>query len=213
MNWQGRIKITQRNIKSGNYKELSRLIIRRLFINFVMRPPGFLMAFIILPVFYIVEPFKKIRIAIILSDRIGHFALNTELFLRRRQSQSYVEDKNIFEIFILKQGLIANKQLLTMYKRKILILENQIFYWIYALIDWIFTKTRFHFDLPMADNEDYEFKNTQTSLSFTQTEENFGRKELKTIGINPDHDWFVCIHSRDSTYLDVSYPNKDWNYQ
>lgn len=48
-------------------------------------------------------------------------------------------------------------------------------------------------------------------LFFTPDEEKKGRKGLKDLGI-PDGSPFVCIHNRDSAYLDKVYPQRDWSY-
>jgi putative glycosyltransferase (TIGR04372 family) len=212
MNWQGRKDFLTKKLKGGDYKGLNRLILRRLFINLILRPIGVPVALIILPAFYLIEPFKKFRVTVLLSERIGHLALNTELFQRRKQLTSEIQDDNLLEIFIAKQGKVANRQLLTMYQRDLCILEHQIYYWIYASIEWVFTRTRFHFELTMSDNEDFEFSNTNTSLHFTEDEETKGRELLNSMGIDNNVDWFVCIHSRDNRYLSTHFPEKNWSY-
>ena len=99
MNWQGRKDFLTKKLKGGDYKGLNRLILRRLFINLILRPIGVPVALIILPAFYLIEPFKKFRVTVLLSERIGHLALNTELFQRRKQLTSEIQDDNLLEIF------------------------------------------------------------------------------------------------------------------
>jgi len=48
-------------------------------------------------------------------------------------------------------------------------------------------------------------------LFFTPEEEDEGRKGLNKLGI-PEGTPFVCIHNRDSAYLDEVYPQRDWSY-
>ena len=60
MNWQRRKEIFFRKMKSGDYKELKRLILRRLFINLILWPVGVPVSVIFLPLLYLIEPFKKI---------------------------------------------------------------------------------------------------------------------------------------------------------
>jgi len=211
MDWQGRKKVFIKKLKRKDYSELRRLIKRRLVINFILRPIGFPFVLVLIPFLYMIEPFKKIRIAVISSDRIGHLALNTELFLRRRQfNRSDLPD--VTNIFLLKEGKAANRQLVKMFKRNLFILESNSLFLLYMSIDWALCRTRFTFGLPMEDNEDYEFKNTDTSLLLIEEEEEKGRRLLKEMGVDPQNDWFVCIHSRDGAYLSKQNAKVNWKY-
>ena len=62
------------------------------------------------------------------------------------------------------------------------------------------------------DTENYEFKNAKTSLVLTEEEIKKGDRLLKGMGIDPQKDWFVCIHSRDGAYLEKHFPNVNWNH-
>ena len=56
-------------------------------------------------------------------------------------------------------------------------------------------------------------QNTIPNISFTKEEEAYGFKLINKLGI-PNGRQFVCIHNRDSTYLDSTnpYPDVDWSY-
>ncbi len=211
MDWKGRKEVFKKKLKQRDYRDLLRLIKRRLYINFVLRPAGLPFAAVLIPLLYIVEPFRKIRIAVVPSDRIGHLALNTELFLRRRQLDRS-DLPNVTNIFLLKEGMAANRQLVTMFRRNLFILESRALFLLYVAIDWALCRTRFTFDLPMKDNEDYEFRHTGTSLIFTDDEEKRGERLLKEMGVDLRRDWFVCIHSRDGAYLAKQKPGVSWGY-
>jgi len=211
MDWKSRKTLFIKKLQRKDYADLKRLVSRRFFINFVMRPIGIIPALILIPLLYLIEPFLKFRFAIIPSDRIGHLALNTEIFLRRKQLNPEDHSK-VKRIFILNQGKAANQQLLKMFKRKLFILENQWAYWTYAVMAWVFNKTKFIFELPLTDTEYYEFINAKTTLVLTEEEVKKGDTVLKKMGIDPQKDWFVCIHSRDGDYLKNHFPNVNWSY-
>ncbi len=48
-------------------------------------------------------------------------------------------------------------------------------------------------------------------LFFTKEEEVRGQRALEDLGI-PQGSPFVCFHSRDSAYLNILYPDRDWSY-
>lgn len=211
MNWQGRKKVLVKKLRDRDYADLFRLIKRRLFINFLLRPIGIPFALLLMPLLYGFKFFKPFLVTVLHSDRIGHLALNTELFLRRKQL-GRMDCSHATPIFLLKYGRTANHQLLTMFKRNLVILEKPGLFWLYMSIDWILNRTGFTFALPMEDNEDYEFKKAETSLILTKEENKKGGQLLKEIGVDLDKDWFVCIHSRDGAYLAKQNPGVNWKY-
>ena len=62
-------------------------------------------------------------------------------------------------------------------------------------------------------NFNWALQNTIPNISFTKEEEAYGFKLINKLGI-PNDCKFVCIHNRDSAYLDSTnpYPNVDWGY-
>lgn len=55
------------------------------------------------------------------------------------------------------------------------------------------------------------FNRTTPHLQFTEKEESLGRERLRNIGV-PEGALFVCIYSRDSTYLSSAIPSGNWRY-
>lgn len=51
------------------------------------------------------------------------------------------------------------------------------------------------------------FVNTEPSLEFTEEEERLGKHALLDLGLPPDAEW-VCIHNRDSAYLDKTFQGR-----
>jgi len=142
------------------------------------------------------------------SYRIGHLAANTEMYLRLRQLGRIPDDKTY--IFVSGENP-ANRQLLEMYKKHLTIIENQILfeflmqYGPRVLNHWINTYTLY------KSTEYEEFTTTDTTIQFTPEEEERGRSELSSMGIGK-YDWFVCVFSRDSEYLNVHTVGADWSY-
>ena len=168
-----------------------------------------LLGFIILLFLYIIKPFKFVKLLPIIHSRIGHLALNTDLFLRRLQLKRR-EKERIFYLGV--SGKPANQQLLIMFKRKLPIIQNHHVNRMLNIPP--LNKSPFYEPLPCMTNEYYEFNNTEPNLYFTASEEKKGKKLLKKMGID-DNSWFICFHSRDSAYLDKEHSSLDkekWRY-
>lgn len=162
--------------------------------------------FVISPL-YLISIFKKIKIGCLHYDRIGHLALNTDLFLRRQQ----IYGKDTKALYVFLSGKPCNRQLLEMFKSHLFILESAFAVRIYNMCLPLLKRTRFFQPLPMNSNEYYEFNNADPSLFFTKEEEAKGKMFLESIGIEED-DWFVCLFARDNAYLNSIYPDRDWSY-
>lgn len=168
------------------------------------------LGFMVAPDLYIKKHFKSIKLCRIISHRIGHLAANTDLFLRRLQLKKI--DNKILYIGIASSKT-ANKQLLKMFQRKMPIIENELAYQIVEKMCSNPDLKKFSpfEELPFNSNEYYEFNNTKPNLSFTDSEEEEGRKLLKRMGID-ENSWFVCFHSRDPAYLSKTYGRERVRY-
>ncbi len=139
------------------------------------------------------------------TSRIGHLALNTELFLRR-QSRGMVEGE-LFRITDHFSGeKIANEQLYKMIKRRAVIHEV-------TLIEYEALVAQGNDDCGMlfsGSNEFWEFNNIEPQLSFTDEELEVGQQLLNLMGIykNP----YVCIHDRSSHYLESKFPQENFSH-
>jgi putative glycosyltransferase (TIGR04372 family) len=173
-----------------------------------MTPFGFFFAILI----RIIQPWIVIRIDILVSDRLGHFAANTELYLCERDAGYNVNGNKYYDIWY-HNWPISNKQLATMWGRILNIWPSILMY----STDKISRK------LPYADNHiipankqlDRDVYNlldqTEAHLKFTKEEEQLGRQGLVNIGIQKDKE-FICLNVRDSSYLDKALPWKQWDY-
>jgi len=157
-------------------------------------------------VMFFVNIFRPVKIAFLTSTRIGHLALDTDLFLRRKKL-GLIDSKQL-TVFVSETNR-SNLTLLTMWRRIIPILDN------YFLRHFLEPLNKFHSryvqDLKMKSNEYYEFNNASSSLVFTDEEIQFGDSVLSKMGIKSD-DWFVCVFARDSAYLKDIMPSNNFTY-
>lgn len=153
---------------------------------------------------YLLRPFIKLKIGWLRYDRIGNLAVNTELFLRQRA----LRDDGARRVFL--SGTPCNRQLLTMIGRRLTVVESPTLAKAYEICRGLLDATPFHERLAFRFTEFDLFDGTP-ALSFTDEEEAAGQAALRAMGIGPS-DWFVCLHNRDSAYLDESQPGGKWGY-
>ena len=165
------------------------------------------MGCVVIAVLFCLKPFCSIKIGNIYFHRLGHLALNTDLFLRRLQSGE-IPDKH-FYIFI--SGKPCNQQLLKMFKIHLRIVENDFLFKMWQICMPLFQKTAFFQDLPMRSNEYPVYQDSHKVLTFTPEEELRGQSYLRKLGIG-EKDWFVSLFVRDNAYLSTMFPEKDWRY-
>ncbi len=157
--------------------------------------------FPVLPFLYCLEPFRKIRFGLMYTQRIGHLAGNSETFIRRNQING-VDPKTVY---IFAGWDPANRQLFEMYKRLLPVYESL---WLTRILfSWrpLLARTRFFEPLDWSNKNFEEFSLGHATLTFTQEEEALGRAKLAEMGIGKN-DWFVCLHVRDSAYLQAWRP-------
>lgn len=197
-----------KEIREGGFPVLLRKA--RWLANDLLRPAADLVALILVLVIRALRPLVVIRIGALASNRIGHYAFDTELYLCQRDAG--LTPRRAVDIFY-NAAPVCNQQLRRMWERTLRV-------WPYvAVLD------RMNRRLPGGQAHQVVRRSwesysqdmhrlialTQPHLRFTPEEERLGRELLRQMGI-PEGDSYVCFHARDSAYLDVSYPGKDWRY-
>ena len=121
-----------------------------------------------------------------------------------------VEVPKDFWIFLSREP--ANRQLMNMIKRRVVVIEHPLAWWIYdMMLKRYVVQSRFQPFIP-GDLNDYSvWTGVPPQLTFTAEEEAKGLQLLKRIGIEPGIP-FVCFHARDSVYLGHALPGQDLNY-
>ena len=159
---------------------------------------------------YIINPLLRVQFVKIRDDRIGHLAANTEVFLRRLE-MGILEKKGILYIGIASTKP-CNKQLLKMFKRKMVIIQLPKLLSEVTFSEKSFLiKSGFGRHLPMNSNEYSEFSYGKPALKFTSAEEKKGKELLEKMGIT-NKDWFICFHARDPKYLAKRFSSIDYSY-
>lgn len=154
----------------------------------------------VLPALYLIEPFYRIRLGTMYTQRFGHLAINAETFLRKLKFNG-APSRTWFFFFGYDP---ANRQLCNMWKRRkgfpVTFVESR--WGARLMFAWrpILKRTRF-WEACRTDHCQYRlFAETDPILSFTDEEEEKGREALAGMNIGED-DWFVCFHARDQAYF------------
>ncbi len=163
-------------------------------------------------------PFVKIRLIRLCSNRIGHYALNTELLLCYLDHIKS-DEKNVKYFFYLLDAPICNAQLHLMWKRVIPILPfAKIVSQVNDALLFIFgdrykndALKKFEVSEGAVDQFGMLKKIERPCLSFLENEVFEAKRMMRQLGI-PDNARFVCLVVRDSAYLNNYYPKLDWSY-
>ena len=158
-----------------------------------------------------IRPIKLIRFGSLRSNRVGQFAINTELYLSAREIG--LGKRNTLDLFWCPEP-ISNYQLKKMWGRCLKIYRFVKYLdRINRMIPW---GTTHSVTMPegykfIARDTDGLLTLTKPHISFTKQETLKGIDSIKRIGIEGDSP-YVCFLGRDSTYLNTIEPNKDWDY-
>ena len=141
-----------------------------------------------------IKPFVVLRFGTLISDRIGHFCANTELYYLEKKELNFTKRHRDF--FSLRYP-VCNKQLLRMWGRKL------NFYDFLRDIDMVNQMIPGGEDHTIRLPSDRDMKNllggTKPQLYFSQQELERGKEFLKSVGVEDGK--FVCFHTRDSLYI------------
>ena len=109
-------------LKKGDPK----IILRKVFtiIKMLSSIPFFVLGIFVLLILYLIRPYYLVRFTDLPSNRIGHFAANTELYCCERELGLYTPSQPNLDIFFLHD--IANNYLAKMWKRKLNFLSSYI---------------------------------------------------------------------------------------
>ena len=154
------------------------------------------------------KPWKLVRFSHLNSDRIGHFALNTEFYLCERDAGMH--PSNALDIFYNVKP-VANQQLKLMWDRVLNVRPwaRHIYH-----LNSLLPGGQPHI-VPIRTIEDPHglLERFPCHLSFTPAENQRGKDGLPAMGLDAATP-FVCLHVRDSAYLDRIRPQAKgfWNY-
>ena len=157
----------------------------------------------------LLRPLVLIRFGGLRSDRIGHFAPETELYLCERDAGMY--GKRTVDVFYYTSR-VCNRQLAKMWSRTIFV--TRFARWPDALNRLVPGGEKNVVPRRTRDGI-YDIyglaMHTLPHLTFNYQEENLGREALGQMGI-PEGTPFICFAARDSAYLKPKYPRDDLHY-
>jgi putative glycosyltransferase (TIGR04372 family) len=177
--------------------------------NFILISPVFILI-------KIISPFYLIRWHEIPSERIGHLAMESELYLCEKNLKLNIPNKPFLDIFFPGKK-ISNNFLLKMYSRKFLILPRFIVAPL-CRMSREFSKILNVKDLHEIGNNkfgSYDSLNlldqNPAFLKFTNQEIIYGDKILNKLKINTKKK-IVLLIIRDNSYLNKEFPKSDFSY-
>ena len=156
-----------------------------------------------------IRPFVRLRFGTMRSKRIGHFAKDTEAYLYTRDREK--QDRHNIDIIGCPEP-VCNRQLKTMWARTLCITPGaRLWSFLDRVCRWWTRGDVHHANLTPWSTNRRVCLTTEPYLSFTNQEEQRGRKLLEQLGIPADAHW-ICIHNRDSAYLDNALDGRCWTY-
>ena len=156
----------------------------------------------------VLRPFVVIRFGALNAGRIGELAIRPEIFLCKRDKRSFRE-KQVDVIGCAYP--ISNTYLKTMFGTLLPITPGA---WLWRLFDkscQFWTRTNIHHADLLSQFSDYHLiLESAPHLTFAPKEVSMGQDLLYRLGIPAGSKW-ICLHNRDSKYLDVKLSGQ-WSY-
>jgi len=202
-------------VRRGGLKAIIRKagVLFRIVLPFLlMMPFGLLVTLAI----RIMSPFITIRFYSLHSNRVGHYAINTELHISDIGSGAF--PGRSVHVFYYEQS-ICNGQLDKMWRRVMKGIPNVVMvpFFLSAIIRNAATVNGFFKGAEKynAATSDRDIKNhyakTKPRFFFTPEEEDLVAGELRKLAPKV-RETFVCLMSRDNAYLEITDPAKDYSY-
>jgi putative glycosyltransferase (TIGR04372 family) len=145
------------------------------------------------------------KLFVIYTSRIGHLAMNTELFLRR-VSAGMLTGALVRLTDHASGSFVANQQLYEMIRRKHSVFEMTQDTYLKLLKEGHEEGGVLH----SRSNEFSEFNTIPPQLEFLPEEHVRGEKILEELGIYGKE--YVCMHNRTSDYLAEAFPSVNFRY-
>ena len=148
----------------------------------------------------LLEPLYRVRIGCLWSNRIGHFAGNTEVYLCEVDAGMHPGGRfGGWTVWHYLNPTVCNRQLERMWKRVLRV-------WQFSRVVWLVNRQfagwdRFGAEGTQLDRDVHNLYEKQAPhIGFTQQEVVEGEKGLRSMGIPEGSKW-VCLIVRDSAYL------------
>ena len=168
--------------------------------NRVLLLIGQLWAVPILIIIRLIRPLVTIRINCLLSEVLGHYAGNVEMYLCEQERGINRAPRRHLDLWFNQTDVVCNTQLERMWKRKLTILPRVLLAPAYRLNRVVPFGQVHQIETTYHDRDVNNLLGTQSPhLAFTSEEEEMGRRLLSEMGI-PNKALFVCLNVRDGAF-------------
>ena len=156
--------------------------------------------------------FCLIRVGAMRSDRIGHFALETDLMILEQRGNIRPRPKRSIDIFYAPEP-ISNRVLYQMWKRVLRVWPNWLMVPVFKL-NGVIPGSSVH-QVPSTTSTCLDVHNlieeAPPNLFFKASEIEYGNKILNEMGVSKGSR-FICLIVRDAAYTKKVFPEKDMSY-
>ena len=162
------------------------------------------LALILLPLIRVISPFYLIRWGELVTHALGHFALNTELYLCERENGVNRPKQRYVDLHYLPDSAVCNTRLLSMWKKVISIYPAALIEALEWLNNLVPGGTAHNIGANIHNDRDILnlLAGSKPHLEFTPEEVVRGRDFLRSLGIGPA-DRFICLNVRDAAYYNA----------
>lgn len=148
----------------------------------------------------LISPFLKIRTGSLLSQYIGHYAGDTEIYICERSLNINVPSGKYVDLWFHANRVISNTQLEKMWRQKLTILPRFILAPIHKFNSLVPDGNKYIAKSTFHDRDVRNILDIQPpSLFFSEDEIVLGRETLLQMGV-PDGQPFVCLLIREEAY-------------
>ena len=154
---------------------------------------------------WILSPLIRIRFNPLDSYRIGHFVQGPDEYLCARDAGLNFPSCRYIDIAFFTTRIIPNVQVARMWSRVFRIGPSWLLRRAYRVNHFLSGSARrdastYAYPPPLRYKATYLFQTMPPYLRFTDDEESRGQEGLRAMGI-PDGCQFICLHSRDASYV------------
>jgi putative glycosyltransferase (TIGR04372 family) len=209
------IEIKLKNINTfivrHGYKDFIKYKLMFKLINFFVYLFYLPISLIIVLIIRLISPLLLIRFIKVRSNRLGHFVIETEIYLCEKHI--YNKNKRNFDIFFQEDHIVSNKYIKKIIKKKLFFINfflgNQIF-----SINRIISGKKNKFTTSIIKNQDDTnnvFDKTDIQLKIPNEDIVKYKNDFEKMGL-PYNSKYVCVVFRDGEYLKKNLKFTDWNY-
>jgi putative glycosyltransferase (TIGR04372 family) len=171
-------------------------LIKKIILSIILWPFLLVMLFI--------KPLVLIRFGLVDSSRIGHFCFFAGYILKKKSKN---KKRCSIDILMLSKD-VCNKHLKGVFDAHTLIFGYSRI--ISYILNFLNAKEMFGRHVIKFPIDDLKLLQEEGAL-FNISKSEKSNELLKKLSIPLDAKW-VCLHNRDSAYLNSAYPEKDWGY-